>query len=252
VSGGADASVLSPALVKAIELFRPGVDYLAEETEDGYIDLLGSADPIDSRPSHQIVRKKNFPRIYERIWRPVVSRAFLGLFGMGSRKERRIMLEMLKVSHGDCVLDVGCGPGNYTRDLAAVSESGLVVGVDASDAMLAAGAKQGGHSNLAYLRADACVLPFVDGGFDVVCCVGTIHMTKSPMAALAEMTRVLAPGGRIAFLTTCNKAGVPSRVRNGITMFARDEIPDALAAHDLVGIEQRIVARGQFISAVRP
>ena len=252
MSGGVDVGEFSPALKKTVDFFRPGVDYSLGEADGGYIDVLGSTDVIASLVSHQVVQKKNFPRIYERIWRPIVSRAFFGPFGMGPRKERRVTLEMLNVSPGDRVLDVGCGPGNYTRHLADASASGLVVGIDASSPMLAAGVRQSGGSNLAFVRADACALPFADGEFDVVSCVGTLHMTTDPTAALAEMVRVLAPGGRIGIVTTCGRRGADSRLRNGITVFARDEMPEALSAHGLVGVEQRVVWRAQFVAANNP
>lgn len=242
----------SPTLKETIGFFQPGIDYSLPEGNDGYIDVLGSVDAISSRAGHQVVQKKYFPRIYERFWRPVVSRMFFGLFGMGPRKERRITLEMLDVSPGNQVLDVGCGPGNYTRYLASDSGDGLVVGADASGAMLAAGVRLGGGSNLAFVRTDACALPFENGVFDIVSCVGTIHMIESPLAALTEMVRMLAPGGRIGMMTTCGRKGAPAKVRSGITVFARDELPAALAAAGLVEIEQSVFYRAQFISARRP
>jgi SAM-dependent methyltransferase len=247
-----EVRVSSSSLRKTIDFFQPGIEYTLSEGGSGYIDVLGSVDAISPRAGHQVVQKKNFPRIYERLWRPVVSRMFFGLFGIGPRKERHITLEMLDVSPGNQVLDVGCGPGNYTRYLAEAAGDGLVVGADASRAMLAAGVRLCEGSNLAFVRADACALPFEDGLFDIVACTGTIHMIESPLAALKEMARMLAPGGRIGMMTTCGRKGAPARVRKGITVFARDELPEALAAGGLVEIEQRVFGRGQFISARRP
>lgn len=251
VKQGVEAGELSPVLRQVAGLFRPGVDYPPREV-DGYIDVLGSTDALDSRPSHQVFQKKLFPSIYEHFWRPVISRAFFGLFGMGARKERQVTLEMLSVKSGDRVLDVGCGPGNYTRYLAAANGGELAVGVDASSSMLAAGVKAEGGSNLAFVRADASALPFKDDEFDVVSCVGTVHMTKTPLGSLAEMTRVLAPGGRIVIVTTCAPSGAPAHVKKGVTVFARDEVPKTLAGSGLVDIDQRVVSRAQFVSARKP
>jgi ubiquinone/menaquinone biosynthesis C-methylase UbiE len=159
---------------------------------------------------------------------------------------------MLELSPEDRVIDVGCGPGNYTRRLAEAAPEGLAVGIDASEAMVAAAAKRSGRENCAYLRADACELPFADGSFDAVCSVGVVHLIEQPMSAVEEMVRVLAPGGRMAIVATCAREGRPRRQRAGLTVFARGELMDALRARGLVDVRQRVVRRGQFVSARKP
>jgi SAM-dependent methyltransferase len=222
------------------------------DVDGEYLDVLGGHDPIGPHRGQQVFRSKALPRIYERVWRPAVSRFFLGLSGPGAAKERRIALEMLGVRGGDQVIDVGCGPGNYTRHLARAAGDGLTVGLDASEAMVAAAAERGGGENLAYLRGDACALPFGDESFDIACSVGVIHMVDRPLVALAEMARVLAPGGRMVVLVSCARKGRPRRERGGVTVFARDEITGALRELGLVEIEQRVIRRGQFVSARKP
>ncbi|MFP5388573.1 MAG: methyltransferase domain-containing protein, partial [Thermoleophilia bacterium] len=148
----------------------------AVERRDGFLDLLGERDPILQRPAHQLFHKRGFLKVYERFWRPMISRLSLGLAGPKVAEEQRIALEMLDVRPGQRVIDVGCGPGNYTRPLARAAGDGLTVGVDASGVMLAGAAEQGGGENLAYVRGDACALPFADGSFDRACSVGVIHM----------------------------------------------------------------------------
>lgn len=239
------------ALQKTVKLFRPDVDPVQQNAGVGYIDVLGDVDVISPLKSHQVFRRKRFPLIYERLWRPLVSRSFFGVFGIGPRRERRIALGMLNVSPGDRVIDIGCGPGNYTKRLAGANGGELVVGVDASEAMLAAAAKDSSAPNLAYVRGDACALPFEDGQFDAACSVGAIHMTENPMAALAEMVRMLAPGGRLCILATCGPAGQPSQIRNGITIFAPSELPDALVKLGLHAVKQQVTGHAQFVSAER-
>jgi SAM-dependent methyltransferase len=217
-----------------------------------YLDVLGGNDPIGPRRGQQVFRSKALPRVYERVWRPAVSRFFLGLSGPGATKERRIALAMLEVREGDQAIDVGCGPGNYTRPLAQAAGSGLTIGLDASEAMVAAAAKRGGGENLAYLRGDACALPFEDESFDVACSVGVIHMVDEPLVALAEMVRVLAPGGRMLVLASCARRERQRRQRGGVTIFGRDELTGALRDRGLVEIEQRVIRRGQFVAAQKP
>lgn len=251
VKDGGKTSSTSSGMVEMVALLRPTGNAQSSVSGD-YADVLGDRDAIGPHRGQQVFQKKFLTRVYERFWRPVVSRAFFGFRGPTALEERRLTVEMLKVSPGDRIIDVGCGPGNYTRDLASASGTGLVVGIDASEAMVTAAARRSGMPNSAYLRADACALPFDDGTFDAACSVGVIHMIETPMQALAEMVRVLAPGGRLAVVVTCAKAGEPGRVRNGLTIFAREELTGALREHGLVDIDQRVVRRGQFVSARKP
>jgi SAM-dependent methyltransferase len=237
------------AVVQAAGLLRAGE---AVNVDGDYLDVLGGRDAIGPHRGQQVFHSRVLPKIYERVWRPAVSRFFLGLSGPRAAKERRIALAMLGVREGDQVIDVGCGPGNYTRPLAHAAGDGLTVGLDASEAMVAAAAKRSGGENIAYLRGDACALPFEDESFDVACSVGVIHMIEEPLAALDEMVRVLAPGGRLAILASCARKGRGRRERAGMTIFARDELTAALRDHGLVEVEQRVIRRGQFVAARKP
>ena len=212
---------------------------------DGYLDVLGSNPREGIREEQAMFRSRLLPPIYERIWRPMISRMFFGR-GLPEAEERRMVMEMLRVAPGEMVLDVGCGTGNYSRQLAEASGHGLVVGLDASKAMVASAANRGGGANLAYVRGDACALPFPDGTFDVVCSVGVIHMIGEPMKALAEMVRVLASGGRLLVVATCDEAPIPM-AKGQIRTFGRDELTGALREAGFEAIDQRVVRRGQFV-----
>lgn len=241
----------SSGIDEMVSLLRPVRDSPPAVTS-GYVDVLGDRDAIGPHLGQQVFRRKMLVFIYERLWRPLVSRFFLGFRGPKAIEEKRLAVEMLGVSPGDRVIDVGCGPGNYTRDLAEAAGSGFVVGIDASEAMLAVAAKRHGTANSAFLRADACVLPFGDGVFDAACSVGVIHMVEKPMVALEEMVRVLSPGGRLVILASCAPRGRPGRARAGLTIFGHDELTGALRDRGLVEVEQRVVRRGQFVSARKP
>jgi len=221
------------------------------QEKDGYMDALGDRDALGPHQSQQAFGRKALPLVYERIWRPLTARVFFGLAGPRAATEREMTMEMLDVSAGDRVLDVGCGPGNYTRRLAQDAPNGLTVGIDASAAMVSAATKRENSPNIVYARADASALPFRDETFDVVCCVGVIHMTSNPMDALDEMVRVLAPGGCLAIVATCARKGVATHVRKGITVFSREALTGALIDHGLVDVGQQVIRRGQFVSARR-
>lgn len=205
------------------------------------------------------MRSRALPLIYERIWRPLGGRVLMGLIGPDTGEEHRMALEMLEISPGDWVLDVGCGPGNFTRDFARAAGDGPVVGVDASASMLAAAVREGGPGNLAYVRGDACALPFPDDSFDAVCCFAALYLIEDPMTAIDEIVRVLAPGGRVALLASCSRGPLPTRLTappvralSGIRLFDREELTGALAARGLTGIEQRVAGFGQYVSARKP
>lgn len=102
------------------------------------------------------------------------------------------------VTADDRVLDVACGTGALTLDLAAIARQ--VTGVDLTPAMLdQARALQAerGLTNVEWVQGDALPLPFADGAFDLVVTRASFHHMADPAAMLAEMRRVSAPGGRI-------------------------------------------------------
>ena len=98
------------------------------------------------------------------------------------------------VRPGDRVLDVACGTGIVARRAAA--RGAEVVGADLNGQMLAVASAA--EPAIEWLEADAADLPFPDGAFDVVLCQQGLQFMPDPAAAVAEMRRVLAPGGRLA------------------------------------------------------
>ncbi len=96
-----------------------------------------------------------------------------------------------------CVLDIGCGEGQVSRVAAAVPGIQRVVGVDPTAAQLRVAAARG--AGVGYARAGAASLPFPSASFDtVVACLVFEHIGEVD-AAIAEVGRVLAPGGRFLF-----------------------------------------------------
>jgi SAM-dependent methyltransferase len=114
-------------------------------------------------------------------------------------RRRRIVREALAVAPGERLLDVGCGPGFYCRELIdEVGPSGSIVGVDPSDAMLAlAGRRCEGHDNIELRQGDAVSVPVDDGDFDVAYSVQVFEYVDDVAGGLGELYRVLRPGGRV-------------------------------------------------------
>jgi SAM-dependent methyltransferase len=248
-------AALPAALGRAVELFAeplaPGAALV-----DGYLDLLGPEDPTGAHPGQRLMLSRVLPLVYQRLWRPIGARVLMGVGGPSADEEHRIALEMLAVEPGDRVLDVACGPGNFTHDFGAAAGNGLAVGVDASASMLTVAARENGGANVAYVRGDAHELPFRDASFDAVCCFAALYLIEEPMRALAELVRVLAPGGRVALLASCGRGFPPLRATNavsrglaGVRVFGRDELTGALDDAGLVQIEQRVTGLAQFVQA---
>lgn len=99
------------------------------------------------------------------------------------------------------VLDVGCGPGTITVDLAGRVPEGWVVGIDSSPSVLAeaqALAVPDGRRNVRFAVGDVFRLDFDEATFDVVHAHQVLQHLGDPIAALAEMRRVCRPGGVVA------------------------------------------------------
>jgi SAM-dependent methyltransferase len=99
------------------------------------------------------------------------------------------------------VLDIGCGPGTITADLAARVPEGHVTGIDAAGDVLAlarAEADRRGQANVGFEVGDAYHLGFEDSTFDVVLAHQVMQHLSDPVAALTEMRRVCRPGGLVA------------------------------------------------------
>lgn len=165
----------------------------------------------------------------------------------GFADEVRAVAGRLALAPGDVVLDVACGHGNFTVELARrVGPAGLVVGLDISSAMLARAAarvRRAGLENVLLVRGDALALPFADAAFAAVNCSGGLHQMPDLARALAEMARVAAPGARLAASTFAQAGALPRGWRAwAARRFALHFVPEgrlvaAIAGAGFAGVE---------------
>src|SRR5580765_4586183 len=100
------------------------------------------------------------------------------------------------VTAGRRVLDVGCGPGALTTELAQRLGPEAVSAVDPSESFVAAARER--HPGVTVQRAAAEELPFEDDAFDVSLAQLVVHFMSDPEAGLREMARVTREGGVVA------------------------------------------------------
>lgn len=186
-------TALPSPLRRALELLA---DPPAEPvTAGGYLDLLAcepvrqrSASPKKAGLIQELWASPAVAMVYDKA--QAVLRKLVGAF--------QPPVEWFDIPLGGIVLDVGCGPAGITASLGrAAGPGGLVLGLDRSDAMLARAVRAQAGPRIGFLRADAQQLPLRSETVDAVVSIGVLQFMPDPAVALAEMARVLRPGGRL-------------------------------------------------------
>jgi 2-polyprenyl-6-hydroxyphenyl methylase/3-demethylubiquinone-9 3-methyltransferase len=118
-----------------------------------------------------------------------------------SRLRNPWVTERITQLHGTAarVLDVGCGAGFLSNQLAR--DGFDVTGIDASKASIEVAARHDATGKAQYLHGDALLMPFPDASFDAVCAMDFLEHVEDAARAVAEISRVLRPGGTFFFHT---------------------------------------------------
>src|SRR4051794_31457957 len=116
----------------------------------------------------------------------------------------RATLDGLELPEGARVLDLAAGTGELARRLLSRQPGLAVVGADLSPAMLARAFDKLADRAWVPVQADAARLPFAARSFDAVLCTSAFHIFPGPGAALAEIRRVLRPGGMLTLTDWCD------------------------------------------------
>lgn len=125
---------------------------------------------------------------YERFFVPNIGRPVM-----------KTLIACAAPAEGERVLDVACGTGVVTRAAAEhVGDKGRVAGLDITGGMLAAAREQPGAQGIEWYEASAESMPLDDASFDLVLSQMGLQFVSNKLAAMREMHRVLAPGGRLA------------------------------------------------------
>ena len=244
-------TALPPALGRALELLAEPPAH--PDVSKGYLDLLADGPPTDDTP----------PRNTGAIQAAWASRPRLDALrqrtGAGTQADERLAatdIDWLNIPSGGVALDVGSGPGNVTASLArAAGPDGLALGVDISEPMLARAVSAQAGPQVGFLRADAQKLPLRDETVDAAVSIAVLQLIPDPSATLAEMARVLRPGGRMAVMVP-TVGRLPALFRllpdGGAHFFGEDELGDIFEDLGLVSVRTKSFGQFQWVRAKRP
>jgi SAM-dependent methyltransferase len=240
---------LPPALSRAIELLAdPPAD---PDVSKGYLDLMLDAADADTAP-------KNTGAI-QAAWASGLGSMFYDNVQAFARKyvsAWQLPIEWLEIPTGGVALDVGSGPGNVTASLGRTAgPDGLALGMDISEPMLARAVDAQAGANVGFLRADAQHLPFRDATFDAVTSLAVLQLIPDPSVTLAEIARVVKPGGRVAVMVpTAGRGGQLLRwlPNGGVHFFTDDELGDTFEDLGLVGVRTKTLGNIQWVRAKKP
>ena len=122
-----------------------------------------------------------------------------------TRRLRSWERDKLSLTRGERLLDVGCGLGDAALALAEdLGDNGEVVGIDRSEEMLSVARinARTARCRVRFTAGDACSLDEPDASFDAARSERTLQWLADPAAAVAEMVRVVRPGGRVSLIDT--------------------------------------------------
>ena len=136
----------------------------------------------------------------------------------------QLPVDWLNIPSGGVALDVGSGPGNVTAQLGqATGPDGLALGLDISEPMLARAVQAQAGPNVGFMRADAQRLPLRDETVDATTSLAVLQLIPNPAQTLAEMVRVLKPGGDFLFMAPKGEHGRAGFALKRVLGFTADQ-----------------------------
>ena len=131
------------------------------------------------------------------------------IMGRFSRRLAPSFAEFTGSSPGEKMLDVGCGTGSMTAALAARGDHAAIVGIDVSEPYVAFARSRNSDPRIIFDVGNAMSLPYPSGRFDRAVCQLVLMFLPDPFLAVAEMRRVVRPGGTVAACTWDGYGGQP-------------------------------------------
>jgi SAM-dependent methyltransferase len=245
---------VTDALGRAQNLLDPSRCRRVDLAPAGYLDTLDAPSTPPLRGlGPRLMHSPMYSAAYQKL-RPLGMRLLSGLEAPGRTGDHARTASRLGLHPGSTVIDIACGPGNFTKPFAEIiGPAGLAVGVDASPAMLKRGVADNSGPNISYVRGDAENLPFSDAVADAVSCLAALYLVNDPRRVIEEMGRILVPGGRLVILTSLQPGShspLPALGRlAGVRFFDRTEVVNHVLdagftdiQHITAGISQTVIA----------
>lgn len=137
--------------------------------------------------------------------------AYERLMGVWTLGVGGVFLDWLPPGHGERWLDVGCGNGAFTEQIVQRRRPTEVQGIDPSVEQIAYAQTRAGAAGAVFQVGDAMTLPFEGNRFDAAAMALVISFVPDPAKAVAEMARVVRPGGLVAaYMWDQAKGGSPT------------------------------------------
>jgi ubiquinone/menaquinone biosynthesis C-methylase UbiE len=131
------------------------------------------------------------------------------LMGRWSQKLAPLFIDFAELADGEKILDVGCGTGSLTFALVKAADLGEIAAIDYSPVFVEEAIRRNTDPRIRIRQADACALPFGNGAFDRALALLVLHFVPEAGKAVAEMRRVVRPGGVVAAAVWDHLGGMP-------------------------------------------
>ena len=131
--------------------------------------------------------------------------------GRWSRRLAPLFLDFAGVADGERIIDVGCGTGSLTLLIPDRANIAAIEAIDYEEQFVDALRQHNTDPRISARQGDACAIPFGDNLFDRALCMLVLHFVPTPDRAIAEMLRVVRPGGVVAATVWDTFGGMPSQ-----------------------------------------
>lgn len=224
---------------------------------DGLIDFVGYETGYSKTLVQHAMEFRPLIYLYEHVWRPTVTRPFSSL-----KWEMETSMRLLELKAGQDVLDIACGPGNFTRRISSTIHSGTVTGIDLSMPMLEKAARMPEPVNgpaITFLRVDVTKWVFKLHTFDRIHCAGALHLFPDLQNIFKSIARSLKPGGIFVGATYIKGGGALKRKfqdhfakRSGFHWFEPEELRELCDNAGLIGWEAHRLKQGLIFKVTAP